>query len=279
MNLNPEIQKRIFDAADQLHQDSGRADFPTVDAVRRRARTNMNDASTAMKAWRALQTATASTPVASIPDAIQRLSQDGLSAIWSAAQEHANASLRSAQAGWDAERAEAETVRAQLSAAFDEQAAELATLQRAHANLTAELDICKRAASDDAVKLDASVAENSVLRAKVAASEILIDEMHNRVGDLRSDLDQAHQTGARLQQELDEARKLAHADMVGIKAELAAAKATLKSAAEHAKQTHLEKEQALQSLTDAREIAAQLRGKVDALGEQNADLLARLTSK
>ena len=279
MNLNPEIQKRIFDAADQLHQDSGRADFPTVDAVRRRARTNMNDASAAMKAWRALQTTTASAPVASIPDAIHRISQDGLSTIWSAAQEHANASLRSAQAGWDAERAEAETVRAQLSAAFDEQAAELATLQRAQANLNAELTICKNTASDDLIKLGASVAENSVLRTKVAASDILIDEMHHRVGDLRSDLDQAHQNTARIQQELDDARKLAYAEMAGIRAELAATKATLKSAAEHAKQTQLEKDQALQSLADARGIAAQLRGNVDVLSEQNADLLATLTSR
>ena len=188
-------------------------------------------------------------------------------------------SLRSAQAGWDAERTEAETVRAQMSAAFDEQAAELAALQLAHTNLDAELTICKNTASDDSIKLGASVAENSVLRTKLTASDILIDEMHHRVGDLRSDLDHAHQNAARIQQEWDDARKLAHAEIVGIKAELAAAKATLKSAAEHAKQAQLEKEQALQSLTDARDIAAQLRGNVDALSKQNTDLLATLSWK
>ncbi|MES2257430.1 MAG: DNA-binding protein [Pseudomonadota bacterium] len=81
MNINPDIQKRIFEAAAQLHSESGHADFPTVDAVRRLARTNMNDTSIAMKLWRAMQTTATSPPPASIPDAMQRMHSDSLAAL------------------------------------------------------------------------------------------------------------------------------------------------------------------------------------------------------
>jgi hypothetical protein len=48
MDINPEIRERILNAAQQL----GRLELPTVDAVRRLSKTNMNDASAVMKEWR-----------------------------------------------------------------------------------------------------------------------------------------------------------------------------------------------------------------------------------
>jgi hypothetical protein len=39
----------------QLFEASGRLELPTVDAVRRLSKTNMNDASAVMKEWRRLQ--------------------------------------------------------------------------------------------------------------------------------------------------------------------------------------------------------------------------------
>jgi hypothetical protein len=44
-----EIRERILNAAQQLFEASGRLELPTVDAVRRLSKTNMNDASAVMK--------------------------------------------------------------------------------------------------------------------------------------------------------------------------------------------------------------------------------------
>jgi hypothetical protein len=50
----------ILKAAQQLFETSGRLELPTVDAVRRLSKTNMNDASAVMKQWRRLQIVSAS---------------------------------------------------------------------------------------------------------------------------------------------------------------------------------------------------------------------------
>jgi colicin import membrane protein len=52
--MNKETQDRIFAAADMLYEKKDRASFPTVDAVRKAAKVNMNDASAGMKAWRTM---------------------------------------------------------------------------------------------------------------------------------------------------------------------------------------------------------------------------------
>lgn len=59
MELTKETRDRIFAAADELFEQNGRDGFPTVDAVRKAARVNMNDASSGMKEWRRAQTAQA----------------------------------------------------------------------------------------------------------------------------------------------------------------------------------------------------------------------------
>ena len=65
MDINPEIRERIVNAAQQLFEASGRLELPTVDAVRRSSKTNMNDASAVMKEWRRLQIVAASAAVRS----------------------------------------------------------------------------------------------------------------------------------------------------------------------------------------------------------------------
>ena len=56
MELTKDTRDRIFAAADSLYEQAGRAAFPTVDAVRKTAKVNMNDASAGMKEWRRAQT-------------------------------------------------------------------------------------------------------------------------------------------------------------------------------------------------------------------------------
>jgi colicin import membrane protein len=116
-------------AAQQLFEACGRLELPTVDAARRLSRTNMNDASAVMKEWRRLQIVSASAALLSVPDRVQKASQPALSALWTEAQEFANEALQVAQTAWDAERAEAEKLRVELSSAFETQGAELEALR------------------------------------------------------------------------------------------------------------------------------------------------------
>jgi hypothetical protein len=60
---------------------------------------------------------------------VQQASQSALSALWTEAQGLANEALHVAQTAWDAERAEAEKLRVELSSAFEIQGAELEALR------------------------------------------------------------------------------------------------------------------------------------------------------
>ena len=121
MDISQETRERIVTAASQLYEQAGRLDFPTVDAVRRLSKTNMNDASAVMKEWRRMQTATAAPVAVAVPDRVQQASQAAIAALWGEAQGLATEALHAAQADWEKERAEAETLRGELSAAFEAQ--------------------------------------------------------------------------------------------------------------------------------------------------------------
>src|SRR5690554_5394962 len=144
MEIKQEHRERIIAAANQLFEQGGRVDFPTVDAVRRLSKTNMHDARAVMREWRRMQTATAAPVAVAVPDRVQQTHHAALVVLWSEAQDIANESLSAAQAAWDAERAEAEKLRVELSIAFESQASELEALQ----TRLAELE--RKAAEDSA---------------------------------------------------------------------------------------------------------------------------------
>ncbi|WP_234714358.1 DNA-binding protein, partial [Xanthomonas perforans] len=108
-----DARDRILTAADSLYDQAGREVFPTVDAVRKAAKVNMNDASTVMKEWRRMQTRPA--VVVQVPEAVQQVASTAVLALWQAAQDAANDALRAAQAGWEAERQEADALSQQMA--------------------------------------------------------------------------------------------------------------------------------------------------------------------
>jgi len=226
-----------------------------------------------------MQTASAAAPAAAIPDAVQRVCRDGLTALWNAANEHASASLRAAQADWDAERAELETMGAQLAASFDTQTLELEAMRKTCEDLQNRLQACESKADDYSSRLDARNAENGLLRARMDTAGAITEELHNHVAELRRDLKQSQEKAARVERKLDEARQAAHAQALELKTELATRAANLEGATEQAVRAQLEREQALKSLSDAREQVGELRGRVEALIGQNADLLAAIAIK
>ena len=112
-----------------------------------------------------MQSATAVPVAVAVPDRVQQASQVALLTIWGEAQEIAHENLKAAQVAWDAERNEAETLRGQMSSAFEIQAAELEAAQLRIVELEAN---AKTAAAELADVRDSAREEASRAREEAA---------------------------------------------------------------------------------------------------------------
>lgn len=213
MEPGPEIHERIRQAADALYQENECAAFPTVDAVRKRARVNMNDASTGMRAWRRAQAANVQAPAVQIPEKLQQAIMATTTTLWSEALALAGESLRAAQANWEQERVEANALAQQVGDAFEAQAAQLDALQQEHSRSIGEM----RSTSAALVLLQEKHAEalQALASSQTAASEALTKatEVEKRAVELRHELDLAHDTIAALRREAADERR-SHEAMV-----------------------------------------------------------------
>ena len=304
MDIAKDIKDRIIGAANALYEEGQRADFPTVAAVRARASVDMNAASVVMREWRRSQTAQAAPLAVEVPDKVRAISSAALATLWAEAQAMANESLLVAQAAWDAERAEAETLRGELAAAFDAKETELILAQQQITSLQAE-------AVQASKRMQDLQAELAGANERAGTAEARAQEIERRVSDLRTELDRAHEQarldgdrlGAEvrgLQDELRAERERsaievarARSDLDQARTDLAATKARADAeAAAHAEQrkqaaaeahrlvertnkAEADRDAARQAAAHAREEAARLQGKNEALESVQADL-ARL---
>ena len=310
-NLSLDARERVFAAASQIFEESGRQAMPTVDQVRRLAKVDMHAATAAMREWRRQQTAQATPIAVAVPEVVAKANEQAIAQLWTQAQELANQSLREAQSAWDAERAELDQMRVELSDAFEAQAAELELAKSSIEALEREARETEKIAAAELQKLRDELAQ---VRAELGAattraerSEATAAELEHRVADLRGELDRAHTDVDQVRAELsrahadvDQARaetQRTAADAEGLRNEIAAAKAKV-DAAEQAHQEQrkeaakeaqrcAEKLLAAQKSHDAvmkdaaaaRETAARLSGQIEAMQVQNAALLETLRGK
>ena len=260
MDISPTVRDRINSAADALYEAAGRRIFPTVDAVRKHAKVNMNDANTCMRAWRRAQATHMGTLVVQVPDALQQASTAALHALWKEAVSLSNETLRAAQAGWDAERTDMEALNEQMANAFETQSAELTAVQAEVASLKQEvgrladtLAATQRLADKAKTEAAASLASAE----KAAATAI---EAGRRADDMRQALDRAHATHAASSAERAESSRAYIDEIAGLRSELAEARRRFE-AIEVAARIDLHR---------AREEAANLRGKLEAIAEAQA---------
>lgn len=312
MDVNKETRDRIVAAADRLYEQAGRANFPTVDAVRKVAQVNMNDASTCMKDWRRAQTAQAAPVAIAVPEAVQQLHGQALASLWQSAQELANESLRAAQAGWEAERAEADALNQQVVDAHVAQQTELEAVAQRIDELTRAHAQQQQRADTLAGQLEETRNAKIAAESRAAIAEQRAEEITRRADDLKIELGLSHADAdaARAQHQQDaqvlRAEKAkAEAEVeesVAALEELRNQVATLKAKAEAAAQAQqdqkkaaaaealriaerltkaqTERDEAQRSAAQAREEAAELRGQADAIKEQNAKLMQSVqTSK
>lgn len=243
VQMSKEVRDRIFAAADDLYEQGGREGFPTVDAVRKAARVNMNDASAAMKEWRRAQTSQASPLAVQVPESVMQAAQSFVASLWAQAQELANESLRAAQAGWESEREELDVMRQELADAYESQAAELEQT----ATRLAELEKSEATAKANVADLRGKVAE---VGERAATSEA-------RASELRAELDHAHADVEKLRVERDKAleavkvsRAEHRAELKELRSEFDAARATSAKERDHLSGALSKAEALLQSERD-----------------------------
>lgn len=258
MEISPNIQDRIFSAAEALYQEAGRQTFPTVDAVRKFAKVNMNDASTGMRAWRRAQSTQIAPMAVQVPSTLQQSSATALVTLWSEAVALANDTLRAAQAGWDIERAEAEAIREQMANAYEAQATEQEAARAQVVRLHAEIERNHVEAMEMQKQWDDALRETATASAAIKQAEARAVEIERRADDLRAGLDHAHASLTLATEELT-AMRLAH------KGEIADLHTNL---AKERQNAELQVAAARSELAKAREEAAALRGKLDVLAEQ-----------
>lgn len=303
--ITSDVRDRIYRAADELYQQLGRESFPIVDQVRRLAAVDMNAASAVMREWRKEQTIRTAPVAVQVPEDITASANKAIDTLWIQAQNLANEALRAAQAAWEKERAEAEVLRDELSAAFDQQAAELLAAQRRIVEIEQAAQAAEKKAAAEMDILRAQMAE---ITTRAERSDAVAGEVEYRVSDYRVELDRAHAEAERLRDELNgfrieqaETQKQAAAEIKTANAATATVRAEfikLQSKFDTQTQAHTDErkhsttetqrmserlakteadfELARKEAGEARERAAGLDGKLELVMQQNTELLTRI---
>lgn len=180
MDINNEIKQRVFSTAARLYAESDRAKFPTVDEVRRAAKTDMNAASVAMREWRRLQTTHVEQVAVCVPESVNDAFSAALASAWQAAVAHANKSLEDARDTWDTEKKEAEEHRTQLATAYDNLNQQFITSEN-------ELHVCTQERAQLESEIDTLRSESERLAHLIADLTRQNDEKKIRIDELKAE--------------------------------------------------------------------------------------------
>ena len=268
MDATATIQERILAAADALYQQAGLAAFPTVDAVRKSARVNMNDASAGMKLWRRGHTMVAVPVTAPIPAPLQQATSHALAVLWHEAQQAADERFHTVRSAWDTERAEADTAHRQLADAYESLAAELDTSQADAQRKAIDIASLTVERSETATKLAQVDQELMSSRTAEKISAVLIEEMGRRIADLSTELGHAHRAGEDARTAMERAGNM----------HMQAEKEWKTETTQVLLTAYRVRDEALRDADSSREIAATLRGRLDATEQQNVALLSTVAT-
>ncbi|HCT4783665.1 TPA: DNA-binding protein [Pseudomonas aeruginosa] len=199
-SVNPDVRARIISAIEELYDQLGRGDqFPTVSDVRARARADMNTCSTVFREWKRQQTAKPAPVAVDVPEPVKAAHIEAVGIVWNAAQEQANASLREAEAKWELERGDNETMRRELADAYE--------------GAVTEADQARSALGEALRAKDSLTQQNQQLaqqlaeaREGLAQQTTRADENERRANDLKDELRVAHDEAVAVRQELSQAR-------------------------------------------------------------------------
>lgn len=240
-----DIRARIVEAADRLFEESGGLRYPVIADVRRLAKADMNATSAVMREWKRQQSAKPEPVAVAVPEQVQQAGMEQLAVVWSAAQDLANASLRSAQASWAVEREEMESMRHELAQLYESQARELEDAQQALGTALSAQESAQTHAAQLFERLTAQ-------QGRADQAEARAQEIEHRAADLKEELARAHEETKSVRQELTEARVL------------------------HLAETEQLKTVAAQQIELARSELATFKGKAEAIQEGQAKQIEQL---
>jgi uncharacterized coiled-coil DUF342 family protein len=312
LDITQDLKDRIVAAANALYEARGRAEFPTVAAVRASAGTDMNVTSVVMRTWRQAQAAQATPVPVEIASALDDLRRE---------LEEAHVRIAELMARSDTEvheLAEARQAQIEAQARADESERWAADLQKSLARKHDEADAERGMQAEDLVRLrtelDQLHAELAEVRATAEAeAEQAADQLRRFVEEAQVKITQLTLLSETTAGELTEARNAQRAAEVQaaialqraeenerraaeLRLELAREQDEGKAerqqfteqrrewadetqrAAERLAELQAERDQARKEAGSAREEAAKLQGKAEALGSQIAELLRTMVA-
>jgi colicin import membrane protein len=207
MALNPDVKKRIFDAADELHAASETGDYPNVEAVRQRSRAGMNNVVEAMQEWRQKQRKQVQAVREPLPAHLNGVLQSMGQNLWETAQQLANESLDTARAAFESEKADLLQLSVEQSDAYEKQAVELEAAHLRMMELERLVEAAETTAQTTAQRLEDVQRTLLSSEQKAAIAEQKAEEIERRAADLRAELDHAHTEADRLRTERDKAQE------------------------------------------------------------------------
>lgn len=313
MDITQDLKDRIVAAANALYEARGRAEFPTVAAVRASAGTDMNVTSVVMRTWRQAQTAQATPVPVEIAGALDDLRRE---------LEEAHVRIAELMARSDTEAhelAEARQAQHDAQSRADESERWAADLQKSLARKHDEADAERGMQAEHLVRLrtelDQLHAEMTEVRATAEAeAEQAADQLRRFVEEAQVKITQLTLLSETTAGELTEARNAQRAAEVQaaialqraeenerrvaeLKQELAREQDEGKAerqqlaeqrrqwadetqrAAERLAELQAERDQARKEAGSAREEAAKLQGRAEALGSQLAELLRTVVAQ
>jgi tRNA A37 N6-isopentenylltransferase MiaA len=135
---------------------------------------------------------------------VQQATQSALSALWTEAQELANEALHVAQTAWDAERAEVEKLRVELSSAIETQGAELEALRLKLAEVEKEASTAAAASERSRMETAQQVV---ALTDQAHTASARAQEIEKRAEDLKTALMAAQPSEQRLRAGIEAERR------------------------------------------------------------------------
>lgn len=289
-SIPQDVRERIIAVANDLYEQANRERFPTVDAVRRASRADMNAVSAVMKEWRQSQTAQALPVAVAVPESIQQAGAVAVAAVWQQATDLANQSLRTAQAAWESERAELDGMREELANGFEQQALELEALKLQVAEHENTINGLRKVLDTQAQQEADAIARAETAEARNEEIEIRANDLHAELKHAHLELERQRQDQVLLRNKLSmdaeahaEALKQVTAinealrsDLVKLQAKTDAQIETQAEQRKAAAELQADREALQEAATVARERAASLAGQLEATQTQNAALLAAL---
>lgn len=267
--VSPDVKARIIAACESIYTDLGRADkMPTTHQVRTKANCNMNSVSAVLAEWKRLLTAKPIHLPVEVPETVRGAHLEAVQIVWSAAQEQANGNLMLAEAKWAEERADFETLRAELADGFDEATAGAEQAKE-------ELSVARR--TNEALTLQIRELQGQVgdLRESLANRTATLQESENRISDLKEELNVAHLANADLREELTTSRMHAQTELNEHKSAAQQETARLSEALASSRARHEDAVDALDERSKALVEVQGLLAQAEAKSAASVDELAR----